>query len=199
MKAIAKIISYIFHPLLIPTYVLLVMIQLNPYYFYTFEAKKAIAIVAYSTFFFPAIALLLMKKLDFVDSLELPDKQQRIIPMIIAIVCFVWTFLSVKKTGFPQAYTWFLLGATISLFIAFFINVFHKLSLHITAMSGGLMAIMMMFFYAQLDANYYFIAAIIAIGAVASSRLYLNAHTAKEINTGFIVGLIGQIIAVNFF
>ncbi|HNJ10833.1 MAG TPA: hypothetical protein PK783_05205, partial [Chitinophagales bacterium] len=60
-------------------------------------------------------------------------------------------------------------------------------------------AIMMMFFYAQLDANYYFIAAIIAIGAVASSRLYLNAHTAKEINTGFIVGLIGQIIAVNFF
>jgi len=56
-----------------------------------------------------------------------------------------------------------------------------------------------MFFYAQLDANYYFIGAIIALGAVASSRLFLNAHTPKEINTGFIVGLIGQIIAVNFF
>ena len=73
MKAIAKIISYIFHPLLIPTYVLLVMIQLNPYYFYTVEAKKAIAIVAYSTFFFPAIALLLMKKLQKHSSHFLKD------------------------------------------------------------------------------------------------------------------------------
>jgi len=198
MKPISKILSYLFHPLLVPTYVLLIMIQLNPYYFYTVESKRAIAIVAYSTFFFPAVALLLMKKLDFINSLELPDKQQRIIPMIIAIVCFVWTYLSVKKTGFPQSYTWFILGATISLFIAFFINVFHKISLHTTAMTGGLIAILMMFFYAQLNPNYYFLGAIIAVGAVASSRLHLNAHTPKEIYTGFIVGILGQIIAVNF-
>jgi hypothetical protein len=197
-STLSKILSYLFHPLLVPTYVLLVMIRLNPYLFYGLAAAKAISIVAYSTFFFPAVAILLMKKLGFISSLEMPDKQQRIIPLIVVIVCFVWNYLSVKQTGFPQPFTWFILGAVISLFLAFFINVFQKLSLHTVALSGALMAIMMMFFYAQLAANAYFLLIILILGAVASARLYLKAHTPREINTGFIVGILGQALAAFF-
>lgn len=172
--------------------------QLNPYYYFSIETKRAIGIVSYSTFFFPMVAILLMRKLDFIDDIEMPDKQQRIIPLIVVMVCYVWTYLSVKKSGFPPTYIWFILGCLISLFIAFFINVFQKLSLHVMALSGSLMAVMMMFFYAQFDANYYLIAVVLILGAVASARLFLKAHTAKEINMGFMVGMLGQILAAYF-
>jgi hypothetical protein len=198
MNTLSKIISYIFHPLLIPTYVLLLFIKTNNIFFTNLHPKIALGIVFINTFFFPAIAILLMKKLDFIDSLELPDKQQRTIPLIVAIICFVWTYLSVKKTGFPYPYTWFILGAVISLFLAFFINVFQKLSLHMVAASGGFIAIMMMFFYAQQNVQYYFLGSILIIGAIASARLFLKAHTAKEINTGFLIGIAGQSIAAFF-
>jgi hypothetical protein len=198
MNTLSKIISILFHPLLIPTYIILLFIQLNSVYFTALNPKIALGIVFINTFFFPALAMLLMKKLEFIDSLEMPDKQQRIIPLIVTMVCYIWAYLSVKKTGFPTPFSWFILGAVISLALAFVVNVFHKLSLHMVAISGALMAVMMMFFYAQQNVQYYFLFAILVVGMVASARLYLNAHTAKEINTGFIVGLAGQSLAAFF-
>lgn len=198
MKSISKIISIVFHPLLIPTYIILLFIQLNSIYFTSLNPKIAFGIVFINTFFFPALAILLMKKLEFIDSLEMPDKQQRIIPLIVTIICYIWTYLSVRKTGFPTPYTWFILGAVISLGLAFVINILHKLSLHMVAVSGALIAIMMMFFYAQQNVQFYFLLAILVVGLVASSRLFLNAHNAREINTGFIVGLAGQSLAAFF-
>jgi len=198
MKIFSKIISYILHPLLIPTYILLLFIQLNSVYFTSLQPQIAFGIVFINTFFFPALAIVLMKKLEFIDSFEMPDKQQRIIPLIVAMICYIWVYLSVKKTAFPIPYTWFVLGAVISLALSFVINVFHKLSLHMVAISGGLIAVMMMFFYAQNNVQNYFLLAIVLVGIVASARLYLDAHTPKEINTGFIVGIAGQSLAAFF-
>ena len=45
------------------------------------------------------------------------------------------------------------------------------------AASGGFIAIMMMFFYAQQNVQYYFLGSILIIGAIASARLFLKAHT----------------------
>lgn len=198
MNILSKIISILFHPLLTPTYIILLFIQLNSTYFTALPPKIALTIIFVNTFFFPALAIILMKKLEFIDSLEMPDKQQRIIPLIVALICFIWTYLSVKKTAFPVPYIAFILGATISLGIAFFINVFHKLSLHMVAISGSLIAVMTMFYYTQQNVQYYFLLAIVLVGLVASARLYLKAHTAKEINTGFIVGIVGQTLAAFF-
>ncbi|GAL78820.1 hypothetical protein JCM19274_3378 [Algibacter lectus] len=37
------------------------------------------------------------------------------------------------------------------------------------------------------------------MGAVATSRLHLNAHTSKELIFGFFVGLIPQLLLINFW
>jgi hypothetical protein len=58
---------------------------------------------------------------------------------------------------------------------------------------------MMLVMYSQTDVSYLFLLSVVLVGLVATARLYLGVHTAREINTGFLVGLFGQMIAVILF
>ena len=128
----------------------------------------------------------------------MPDNKQRIAPLIITIVLYVWMYLVFKSKNFPPLAMVFMLGVIISLFISFTINVFHKLSLHMVGISGALTIIMLLLLVSESDMRYYFVAGVILTGAVASARLYLNAHTVKEVYTGFLVGMFGQVLALMF-
>lgn len=155
-----------------------------------------IGIVFVNTFMFPAISILMMRKLDFIESLEMPDKQQRIIPLVATIIFYVWAYLAIKKTNYPIVMNIFMLGTLASLFISFFINVFQKLSLHMVGISGALTAVLLLVFISPADMSYYFLVMVLLAGAIATARLYLNAHTMKEVYTGFMVGMFGQVIGL---
>lgn len=200
MKAIAKIISYIFHPMLMPTYVFALIQYTNPFLFQGvgFSNISPLFPVFLFTFVYPAIAFLLLRKLNFIDSLEMPDNKQRIIPLIIAIILYIWMYLILKSKNFPFVTKSFMLGVVIALFISFVINVFHKLSLHMVGISGVLTMVMLLLMVSESDMSYYFLAIVVLTGAVASARLYLNAHTMREVYTGFLVGMFGQVLGLMF-
>lgn len=200
IKTISNILSYLFHPLLIPTFIIALMQYTNPILFqgFGFSGISPLVPVFLFTFIYPVIAILLLKKLDFIDSIKMPDKQQRIIPLIIAIVLYIWMYLVLQSKNFPPISLVFMVGVVISLCLSFVINVFHKLSLHMVGISGALTIIMLLMMVSQEDMSYWFLAAIILTGAIASSRLYLQAHTTKEVYTGFLVGMFGQVLGLFF-
>lgn len=148
------------------------------------------------TFLFPAIAILMLKKLDFIDSLEMPDPKQRIIPLIITIILYLWTYMLFGSKHFPVMLRIFMMGTLASLFIAFVINVFHKLSLHMVGISGALISMFLLTMVSSVDISYILLLMIIVTGLVATARLYLQAHTMREVYTGFLVGIFGQIIGL---
>lgn len=196
IRILARILSYILHPLLLPTWMLLLLLYTNPYSFAGMPIQMLIAMVFINSFMFPAITILLMKKLGFIESLEMPDTKQRIIPMIATIVFYIWAYMAVKKTNFPFMMGVFMMGAVASLLLAFFINVFHKISLHMVGISGVLTSVMLLLLFSQTDVSYLLLLVVVLTGAVASARMYLGAHTLHEVYSGFLVGMFGQIIAL---
>src|SRR5665647_1027152 len=156
MKTISYILSYFFHPLLMPTWMVLLLLYSNPYSFAGMPTGVVISIVFINTFMFPLISILMMKKLGLVDTLHIPDNKQRIIPLVATIIFYVWAYLAIRKTNFPYLMGVFMMGTLVSLFVSFFINVFYKLSLHMVGMSGALTAIMFMLLFSQTDLSYYF-------------------------------------------
>lgn len=199
MKVLAGLVSYVFHPLLIATWAVLLLMWTNPILFLGSSARLAFLIVFINTFFFPFIAILMMRQLGFIESFEMPDNKQRILPLVAAIIFYVWAFMAVRKSAFPATYSMFMLGSVISLAIAFVINVFQKLSLHMVGVSGLMMCLMLLVMYSQSDVSLLFIASVLLTGLVATARLYLGAHTLREVNTGFLVGMFGQVLAVLLF
>ncbi|MBR9920140.1 MAG: hypothetical protein GYB31_04815 [Bacteroidetes bacterium] len=215
LRFVAQGLSILFHPLLMLTYMLLLLLLANPYLFGVNSIDKQvplILLVFLSTFMIPAFAVVMMKFLGLVNSIHLHEKQERIGPYIVTAIFYLWILINFwNDDRIPIAYTSCVLGATIALFIAFFVNNFSKISAHAVGL-GGLLAMivitMTLFSYnvftvpfgtnamLEIRMSTIFLVAILITGMVSTSRLFLDAHDLQDIYGGLIVGFMSQFVAL---
>ena len=213
-RFLAYFFSVIFHPLLMLTYMLIILVLVNPYLFagsMIMNIDVFILTVFASTFLLPAFAVFLMSALGLVSSIELKDKQDRIGPYILTGVFYLWIFINVLNwPDVPLAFKIFSLGATIGLFVAFFVNLFSKVSMHATGMGGllGMVVITMLKFSyqnftlqlgdtaVQMSMHTVLMLVILFCGIVGTARLFLGAHEPRDLYGGFIIGFGTQFLAL---
>ncbi len=213
MKAIANFFSIVFHPLLILTYMTLVLLWTNPFSFgyrHVAEADTLLIIVVMTTITLPAIAVLMLKMLGWIDTFRMETRQERIGPYIVAGILYLTLYLHVSKADFPTSIRVATLGVLIGLWACFLINNFMKVSAHAAGM-GGLVVLVALtklkFGYDEaqigfpggvnliLSIDYLLYGVIILAGVVCTSRLLLKAHESKEVYLGLIMGIMGMVIS----
>jgi len=217
-KGISNLLSILFHPLFIILYVLFLFITINPYLFPYREGREFGAIflvVLFTAVVIPGIAILLLYGTGLIQSIKLKERTERIGPLMVTSVAYLWLFLNIRThNAVPGLFSAFVLGALIALGIAFFINNFKKISLHAVGMGGLFIAVFNIIItngraytaiplydnYSITIHSIFLMTIIMAItGAVLSSRLYLRAHTIQDVSGGILVGIVGQLIALNLF
>ena len=216
MKHFSNILSYAFHPMFIMSYALLLLLLINPYLF-AVQDGKVIGLLIFSvatlSLLFPLVATLMMKALGLIESLEMKDKKERIGPMIVTAIFYMWLFANIRSNYFiPDAFRFFVLGSTISLCLAFILNTLTKISLHTVGVGGllaGFLLIRYNFSYEtfiltvfeqtyEIQTNILLYVIMLIAGAVGSARLYLKAHQPDEVYGGYFVGIISMLIAYRF-
>ena len=201
--------------MLVPTYALLLLLLINPYAFGVSSPAdaKAVLLLVYvftTSALIPGIGIAVMKPLGFVKNLESPDRQERTGPYIVTGVFYLWLFKNLSSGGqTPPLYIVCLLGATISLFTAFFINIFTKISAHATGM-GGLVGMLLLtawqwpgsmlglpVFGGSVQVSLVAAAGGMAIlaGCVGTARLALEVHSTQDIWQGYLVGFLAVWVA----
>jgi hypothetical protein len=214
-RHLANFLSIIGHPLLIVTYALLLMLLFNPFAFGARSIVDNPAIVLCimvfaTTFVIPGVGVAIMKPLGLIKSLQMEDKQDRTGPYIITGVFYLWLFKNLLSGGrSPEFLAQFVLGATIGLFLSFFINIFTKISAHAVGM-GGLLAglfiigkewgssvanLSFMNGTLLISLNAVFGILLIFAGLIGVARLALNAHTPADLYRGYAIGMLAQVIA----
>lgn len=207
---IARIVSYIGHPLLVLTYLLVLMLALNPFAFgaHHMGDQRTVILFFYvisTTFVIPGLGVSLLKPLRLVQSLEMHDKQERIGPYIITGIFYLWIFKNFTTGAVPDLYAKFALGATIALFFAFFANIFTKISAHGTGM-GSLVAMLLLLAFEWSDAalalgpillslNAVLVFGIVLAGLVGVARLSLGGHSPAELWQGYAAGFLAVMLA----
>ncbi len=197
-----KLISYIFHPLFIPTYIFFLLIRIFPFEFAginPWELHMKTFSVFWMTAFFPGFAVFLMWKLKLIENMYLRTQKERIIPFFISMFFYWWMYyLSRNFTDQPIVLKFFYFGIFISTSIGVVINNFIKISLHGMAMGGALTAIIFFSIYYQAPISLVIIAAVFLTGLVSTARLLVSNHTVPEVYIGLLVGAICQIAAYYF-
>lgn len=217
MKIAARVLSYLFHPLLVMTYSLIILILMDPFSFgansiRSTSSQLIILRLMLSTFFIPAMAMLMLYFLGMVRSLKLEDKMDRTGPYIISGIFYLWLLRNFWDSSIvPSLYTCFMLGATIALFLAFIINIFSKISIHavgIAAFISMIMIAMIMMNHQALviplsqgralktSLLYLLLAMVVIAGLIGTSRMYLQKHELNELFGGYFVGLLSPFIAL---
>ncbi len=191
----ARIISTIFHPLLVPTYGLLILINLNTHSILMINEEYRYYIVAFvfiSTFFIPTLIILIMKKIGVVHSLEMHTQKERVFPILMVAIAFYITYYFLKRVGLTGLITLFMVGSTMLVLITLLINYATKISLHLTAWAGLLGALTGFAIRFNYNLTLIIFSLILLTGIIASARLKLNAHNPLQIYLGFVLGMLGM-------
>jgi hypothetical protein len=193
----AKIISYIFHPLFIPTYIFIFLVYQFPSEFSDitpWKLKLKIFSVFWMTAFFPAFAVFLLWRLKLSESIYLRTQKERIIPYFVTMFFYWWMYyLSKNQTDQPLVLKFFYFGIFWSSIIGVIINNFTKISLHTIGAGSALMALILFAFYYQSNLGLAISCAVLLTGIIATARLLVSNHTVLEIYSGLGLGVICQL------
>ena len=201
IKLLAKIISYIFHPLFIPVYLAYFIMQVRSYEFAGLDdwnrTLKMLLIIISCTFV-PLVSVLLLRGLNFIDSIFLKTQKDRIIPYIICMTFYFSIWFYFKKNHEIKD----LVSMSMAIFNAsvfgFLVNIIMKVSMHAIAVGVMSTFIALMAFTDTVSYSFYLSFAILISGVVCTSRLIVSDHRPKEIYFGFLIGVFSQLAAHYF-
>ena len=199
VRIAAHIISVVFHPLFITSYISAFLIYVHPYVFSGVpDSGKFFKMthVVFTTAFIPVFAVFLMWRLKLVESFYLRTQKDRIIPLIIATIMYFWTmYVSIKVPDSPELFSILLKGSFIAVCVTWFFNIFIKISMHAVAM-GAALTFFTYFSFNDSEASGLYLAIVVLIaGLVLTARMIVSDHTTKEIYVGLFLGCLAQLVA----
>nr|WP_304608551.1 hypothetical protein [Pontibacter anaerobius] len=151
-----------------------------------------LAMIFFTTFVLPAAGAFAMVRLGYLDSMEMDRREQRGFPLLFTAVCYAATSYLFYREPAYDAVFYFVMGIiAASVFLAFAISQFWKISAHSIGL-GGTLGLLLVLHQLAPEAMliYPIIAVVFVAGAVMSARLALQAHTPAQVYAGFGSGLL---------
>jgi len=201
MKTVYKIISIIFQPLLVPTYGMIILMNMD--IFSQLPAFwRVVAIVGTFVFtgLFPAVPVLLLMKRGEVHDVFISKREERTMPYLFSFMAYVfWALFMWRTMQFPTFIVAMGIGSAISIFIILFINLKWKISAHVSGMGGLSGAIFGVCYRLAINPVWLFIIVLTVSALVALSRIELEAHTPSQTLAGFVIGFLAVFVPCFFF
>ena len=190
----AKVISLVFHPLLIPTIGFLVLMNSGFYFsLISAEAKIIVFIVVFlSTFLTPLISLILMN-ISSRFQLSMDKSTDRVVPLLFSAIFYYVGYFFLGRFSVYPVYRIFLIASIFIIIVLMLISMKWKISAHMAGIGGLLGALIALSLRLEIN-NSSLIAVLVGIaGLVGTSRMILGKHNSLQIYAGFFLGF-----AVNF-
>jgi hypothetical protein len=190
LRISAQIISFIFHPLLMPTLLFGVVSYFSPA---IFQATPWISFILLMVFVLtavlPVLNVLMFRMTGTIQNIYFPTRRERVTPFIFITVLYAGvTALMYLKVPIPVVVKFMMISTALTALVSigtFFI----KISVHAVGISG--LTGILLALGAFSTATELILPALILLvlsGVVMSSRLFLQAHTLDEVTWGGVLG-----------
>lgn len=207
---LAIILSVVFHPLILTTYLFALLFLLAPDLVgvsaFELPALGSLLLLLWlNTFIAPALMMFYFKKMGMITSLHVEDAAERRIPYLACVIIyglatylFGWELEPISELA-PQISV-ILASVTFSLALIAMVSYFWKISAHATGIGGaiGMLSGLMIRF----DEGALLMPLLLTIligGWLMSARLQLNAHTPSQIFAGVFCGVFVGSATVYFY
>jgi hypothetical protein len=199
-RQFAQFLSVVMHPVLMPTYALLLIFRQSTYFSYTVspEAKFATyAIVVLNTLLLPVILSYILVKRGWIKSLEMQKREERMAPFIANLVLMLLASYMIYKLKLPRVFFLLTLGASAAIAIAVIINIKWKISIHMIGIGGLIGTFFGLSTFLLVDLRMSIIGFLLIAGLLGAARLTLAAHSPAQIYTGFIAGFLCEYLMLS--
>lgn len=189
----SHLISWIFVPLLMPVYGIMLIFSLSFLAFAPFATKLLFTLIVFgANFLVPMLLVLLLKKLGIIDDVGLNGRRERLIPYIITIVCLAGTGLFLYLKMAPLWVAMFYAGGALAGLINLLVNFRWKISAHAAGIAGVVAMLIQVIKEGPASGSMvgWIVGAIICAGVLGSARIWLGRHTLMQVLAGSAVGFL---------
>lgn len=187
---LAKLLSRLLHPVFIPTLTLaIISTKFLNVIILSNQLNIIIIGTVIFTLLFPLLSILYLLFTKRIKSLQIEEKEERILPILITIIWMLigYYFLNSILEYAPIVKSIYL-GMITTLVITLFITKYWKISLHMAAI-GGCWGVFLNLQYIYGGLINYVIIILILSGFLGYSRAILKAHNMRQIYSGFFLGV----------
>ncbi|WP_234734484.1 hypothetical protein [Tellurirhabdus bombi] len=162
-------------------------------------------LIAITTFLVPALLIVFLHRLGFVESLHMEELRDRRLPYFVTAIMYavstVMFSYRLEQLSELAPQIGIVLGSvTVSVALVALISLYWKISAHSVGISGMIGALTGIAIKSSEEVLFLPLLALIMLaGLLASARLHLNAHTPSQIGAGFGLGLAISLTAVIWF
>jgi hypothetical protein len=191
MKKAAQIISYLFHPILMPSLGLLIILNSGTYLaLLDPAAKRAIMFVmALGTLVFPLMMLPILQYRSLVmKDGQASTKGEQLVPQVVILILYIITFVYFKRLPLNQVIHAYVLSVIVTFFIVLILNLRFRISIHSAALGGVTGLIIALIYLYETPLQGLLMLSFLASGLMGSSRLAQGDHWG-EVLSGFLLGL----------
>ena len=193
----ARIVSMLFTPFYLPILGLLTLFLFSYMSLYPWAFKLQVLIIVYLfTIFLPTLFIRLYRRYQGWTLIELGQKERRMVPYVISILCYVACIYLMDAQHIPHFMISIVIAALVVQIVCAIINVWWKISTH-TAAIGGMMGVLFVFADAfGFNPVWWFCLLFMLAGMLGSARMILRQHTLSQVVGGFAIGLFSSVIAI---
>jgi len=192
---LARVISYLLHPLLIPVYVLLLVLNTSDTsnLMIPFSYKITLfGMVALTAVLFPLFLTFLLFRFRLISSIYVDQREERVYLILAVAIFYYLTYYLLKGVSLSIIFNYFMLGSALLALVTLILNFFFKVSLHMIGVGSlcGLLLGISIKYGVRAEIPLYL--SILASGITGFARLELNAHRPSEIYWGYFLGVTGM-------
>ncbi|OFX87982.1 MAG: hypothetical protein A2W99_11540 [Bacteroidetes bacterium GWF2_33_16] len=200
-KYISKSISILFHPLVLPTLSIFILFNSGTYLdFIPYNAKKVVILIVFvSTFVLPLTFVPFYLFQSIIKNIQMESNKERLVPFFISFCLYLFCYYLLYRIGSPEMINRLILAAATSILLLFILSIKWKISAHMVGIGGLTGALIALSLLLKVNMQYYIIASVLASGLIGFARLWLKAHSPKQIYIGWITGLIVTFIVLFVF
>ena len=197
---LARIISAIYHPILIPVYGLLIIFSSPSIFGYLhFSVKKVLfMIILINNVMIPLLLIPYFRFRNIISSWSVENRKERTIPLITTSFFYSVTVYLTLRFHIPLFIKSFILASTFLVIAITIINFWWKISIHSAGVGALTALVLILSIKMHIPLTWFMIVVILSAGLVMSSRLWLNSHSPGEVWSGFLLGVCGTGIFLIF-
>lgn len=188
-EKIAKIISTIFHPILLPTLGFLLLF-ISGFYnsMLTTEAKRFILLVIFfSTATLPMLSIAVLAFNPNFNFL-MPNSRDRIVPLLFTSVFYYIGFILLGRIHFLPVFKLFMIASVLLIIALLLVSFKWKISIHMAAIGAVTATFFALSFRGGVNPTLAINILVIISGLIGTARLLLNKNSIKQLGAGYILG-----------
>ena len=191
IEGISHFLSWIFVPLFMPVYGILLAFGLSILSYAPGSSKLVFTIiVAGLNVLIPGLLFYLLKRMGIIQDIGLNGQKERLVPYVITILCLLATAIFFYIRMAPSWLTLFFAGGAAGGLVNMIINFRWKISAHAAGIAG-VVALIVRIMHSDVPREgilIWLMIAIAASGLLGSARIWLGRHTVWQVLAGFAVG-----------